>query len=145
MDGEEVMNKEATEVKAIKNELYYTDYVEDVISAGLIIQQGTVDMVLDGISQFHDNVLERKISWEAEGVKNIFATLAIEGLHDLPTVVCNMRGNKPWSEEKIKEFEGHIKEKKPQDDNGELDLLASLIEQNPDAALEILAKLLKGK
>ncbi len=132
------MSKEAT---ATTNELYYSDTIEDVISVGLVLEHGTAEHILEHVGDFRDAIYDKLLSWEQDGVKNIFASL----LTSDATICCQIKGTKLWSKEKIEAFEKDLAEKREQDDTGALELLKGLISQYPDDAVKILAGVLKSK
>ncbi len=129
------------------NELYYSDEMSERIMLDLSEVNGVAANALQHTHKFVSSLTDKVLEWELSGVQNIMSSVWMEQSVDKKQTLLQweLTGASPWSKEKIEAFEKGVAEKMPQEEDGSLDLLASLIENHPDAAMEILTKVLKEK
>lgn len=123
------------------SELYYSDEMSEQVALDLSKMNGVAANALQHAHKFVSSLTDKVLEWELSGVQNIMSSVWIDPQSE--NIVWELTGASPWSQEKIEAFKKGVSEKVPQEDDGSLDLLASLIESYPDATVEILAKVLK--
>lgn len=123
-----------------KSDLYYSDAIEEKFVLDLGKVNGVAGKSLEYLNQYLTAITDKAIKWERGKVENLFMELKTSPKE----LVACLRGSVPWSQDKIDEFEKQVALKQAPED-GDLDMLSMLISKHPDAALELLAGVLKGK
>ena len=130
------------------NSMFYTDTIdEDVVINFELDNKYDIDTFKERWQQATDELEEKVLSLKENGVQNIYTSLILDSdmgfiSFDDPkyTLKCHISGSKPWSNEKIKEFETAVGEEKD-----DIKMLKALLDKYPQKSVELFAKVMLEK